>query len=99
MDCSGFTQQVYQKLGVSLPRSAFRQSYYGVKIGVNELKVGDLLFYRTYKSAPSHVAIYAGNGQMIHASYIAKRIQFDSINKSYYRERFLFAKRLSLDKK
>lgn len=99
MDCSGFTQQVYKKLGISLPRSAVKQSFYGVKIGFNELKAGDLLFYRTYKSAPSHVAIYVGNRKMIHASYIAKQIQFDSIDKSYYKERFLFAKRLHMDKK
>lgn len=99
MDCSGFTQQVYRNLGVLLPRSALKQSFYGVTIGLNELKVGDLLFYRTYKTAPSHVAIYAGDRKMIHASYIAKRIQFDSIDKSYYKERFLFAKRLQLDKK
>jgi len=98
MDCSGFTQQVYRNLGVLLPRSALKQSFYGVKIGLNELKAGDLLFYRTYKTAPSHVAIYAGNRKMIHASYLAKRVQFDSIDKSYYKERFLFAKRLQLDK-
>lgn len=99
MDCSGFTQQIYKKLGISLPRSAVKQSFFGVKIGFNELKVGDLLFYRTYKSTPSHVAIYVGNRKMIHASYIAKQIQFDSIDKSYYKERFLFAKRLHMGEK
>ncbi len=65
-------------------------------VDLSELQVGDLLFYRTYKSDPSHVAIYAGNGQIIHASYAAKKVQYDSIDKAYYKQRFLYAKRLSL---
>lgn len=95
IDCSAFIQQVYHRLGVNLPRSASKQSCFGIKIGLRDLKIGDLLFYRTYKSAPSHVAIYAGDGKIIHASYIAQKVQYDSINKPYYKERFLFAKRIN----
>lgn len=97
LDCSSFTQQVFQKLGVLLPRSAQQQAFFGMKVGKNELKAGDLLFFRTYKSAPSHVGIYVGDGKMIHASYLAQKVQYDSIYKGYYKSRFLFARRLSVE--
>jgi cell wall-associated NlpC family hydrolase len=96
-DCSGFTQQVFKEFGVSLPRSAAEQSKYGSKVDINNLEVGDLLFYRTYKKEPSHVAIYAGDGQIIHASYRNKQVQYDAIDKAYYKKRFIYAKRLTID--
>lgn len=95
-DCSGFTRQVFSQFGIDLPRSAAEQAEFGETVSLSDLQVGDLLFYRTYKSDPSHVAIYAGDGQIIHASYNARRVQFDSIEKGYYRDRFLFAKRIAL---
>lgn len=96
-DCSGFTQQVYRQFGISLPRSAAEQAQMGENVDPNDLQIGDLLFYRTYKSDPSHVAIYAGEGQIIHASYANKKVQYDSIDKGYYKQRFMYAKRLALN--
>lgn len=96
-DCSGFTQQVYKQFGISLPRSAMEQAQYGENVNLDDLQVGDLLFYRTYKSDPSHVAIYAGNGQIIHASYAAHKVQYDSIDKAYYKNRFMYARRLAFN--
>lgn len=96
-DCSGFTQQVYRQFGVSLPRSAAEQAQLGEDVSIDDLQIGDLLFYRTYKSDPSHVAIYAGDGQIIHASYANRKVQFDSIEKAYYKQRFMYAKRLALN--
>lgn len=96
-DCSGFTQQVYRQFGISLPHSAAEQAQLGEKVDPGDLQVGDLLFYRTYKSDPSHVAIYAGDGQIIHASYNSRKVQFDSIDKGYYKQRFLYAKRLAFN--
>ncbi len=52
-DCSGFTQQVYRQFGVSLPRSAAEQAKLGSDVDANDLQVGDLLFYQTYKSINS----------------------------------------------
>lgn len=95
-DCSGFTQQVYKQFGVSLPRSAAEQARLGTQVDSTDLQVGDLLFYQTYKSEPSHVAIYAGEGQIIHASYKSRRVQYDTIEKGYYKQRFMYAKRLAL---
>lgn len=96
-DCSGFTQQVYKQFGVSLPHSAAEQARLGTNVDANDLQVGDLLFYQTYKSEPSHVAIYAGDGKIIHASYQSKRVQYDTIDKGYYRQRFMYAKRIALN--
>ena len=96
-DCSGFTQQVYRQFGISLTRSAAEQAQLGESVSMDDLQVGDLLFYRTYKSDPSHVAIYAGEGQIIHASYSNKKVQYDSIDKDYYKQRFMYAKRLALN--
>ncbi|MFY9141433.1 C40 family peptidase [Sulfuricurvum sp.] len=96
-DCSGFTQQVFQQFGVTLPRSAAEQAQLGENVDYKDLQIGDLLFYHTYKSDPSHVAIYAGNGQIIHASYAARKVQYDSIDKGYYKNHFMYAKRLALN--
>lgn len=95
-DCSGFTQQVFSHFGVKLPRSAAEQAQYGEYVSASDLQVGDLMFYHTYKDEPSHVAIYAGDNQIIHASYKNKRVQYDNIDKGYYKQRFMYAKRLAL---
>lgn len=95
-DCSLFAQRVFDKFGVNLPRSAAEQSHLGTKVSKANLQPGDLLFYRTYKKAPSHVAIYIGDGKMIHASYRDRKVVVDTISKGYYQKRFLFAKRVAL---
>lgn len=95
-DCSGFTQQVFSQFGIKLPHSAAEQAEYGEYVSANDLQVGDLMFYHTYKDEPSHVAIYAGDNQIIHASYKNKRVQYDNIDKGYYKQRFMYAKRLAL---
>lgn len=67
-DCSGFTQQIMKHAGVSLQRSSAAQyANNGTKISVNNLRPGDLLFYG-YKGRVSHVALYIGNSQVIHAN-------------------------------
>lgn len=96
-DCSGFTQQVFSQFGISLPHSAAEQAVYGKEIASDDLQVGDLMFYRTYKDEPSHVAIYAGDRQIIHSSYRNQRVQYDNIDKGYYKQRFMYAKRLALN--
>lgn len=68
VDCSGFTQQVMRKQGVSLQRSSSAQyANNGVKVSTKDLQAGDLLFYG-YNGRVSHVAIYVGNQKVIHAS-------------------------------
>ena len=97
-DCSLFAQRVFSKFGVHLPRSASQQAHLGKHVSLQHIQPGDLLFYRTYKKAPSHVAIYIGNGKIIHASFRQRKVTVDSIALPYYKKRFLFAKRVALKK-
>lgn len=66
-DCSGFTLSVYKKYGVSLPHHAASQAKMGTKVDYGSAQPGDLVFYAKNGSI-NHVAIYIGNGQVIHAS-------------------------------
>lgn len=67
VDCSGFTMRILGKYGISLPHSSKAQPSYGTKISASDAKPGDLFFYGSGSSI-SHVAIYIGNGQIVHAS-------------------------------
>ncbi len=67
-DCSGFTMSVYAHFGISLNRSSYTQVNNGRAVSMSNLKAGDLLFYRYGGGRISHVAIYMGGGQIIHAS-------------------------------
>lgn len=70
-DCSGFVQSIFKHFGYHLNRTAAEQSRNGQEVSNNELKPGDLLFYHTdrrQKNRISHVAIYIGNGKIIHAA-------------------------------
>lgn len=67
-DCSGLTMQCYAKIGISLPHKASMQASYGRSVNYSEMKPGDLIFYGgTSYSSIYHVAIYVGNGMIIHA--------------------------------
>jgi len=66
-DCSGFTQYAFARAGVHLPRMADEQFYYGKRVSMSQLRAGDLIFYTTYEPGASHVGIYVGNGNFIHA--------------------------------
>ncbi len=80
-DCSGFVLSVFAKYGIYLPHSAAAQSGYGTKISASEAKPGDLFFYSN-GSRINHVAIYIGNGQVVHASTRKTGIK---ISGSHYR--------------
>lgn len=64
-DCSGFTLSVYKKFGVSLPHSSRAQAQCGTAVDLSEVQPGDLIFYGGKRI--HHVAIYIGNGQIVHA--------------------------------
>lgn len=66
-DCSGFTQYAFARAGVYLPRMADSQFYSGRQISMSQLRPGDLIFFSTYEAGASHVGIYVGNGNFIHA--------------------------------
>lgn len=95
IDCSSFVQHVFRDLEVSLPRTAREQFEVGNTVAPGDLQKGDLIFFATYASYPSHVGIYLGNNKMIHASSRDRRVVISSLNTSYYRSRFLGAKRIA----
>ena len=66
-DCSGFTMRIFEHFGYSLSRTSREQANNGTRVSLDEIKPGDLLFYN-HGSTIGHVAIYIGNGQIIHAS-------------------------------
>ena len=80
-DCSGFVRYVFARQGIPLPRTASEQSSTGqrVVVGIDSLEVGDLLFFRTDRGRAAHVAIYAGNGRIIHASSGSRRVRYDDL--------------------
>ena len=94
LDCSSFVQKVYDFAGIDLPRSAREQYKVGESVTKDELSIGDLVFFRTYASFPSHVGIYLGNNLFIHASSKSKKVTIDSLETPYYVKRYIGAKRL-----
>lgn len=78
-DCSGFTMSIYRKYGVSLPHHAASQAQLGTKVDISSAQPGDLVFYAKNGSI-NHVAMYIGNGQVIHASSPKTGIKISSWN-------------------
>jgi cell wall-associated NlpC family hydrolase len=93
-DCSGFVYYAYKKIGKTLPRSSAQMYKVGKPVSYQNLIPGDLVFFKTSKHAGvSHVAIYIGKGRMIHATS-SRGVKIDSLNHSYWRPKFVGAKRL-----
>ena len=97
IDCSGYVQKVFGLLDVVLPRTAREQFSHGEKVEKEDLSVGDLVFFRTYAKYPSHVGIYLGNNEFIHASSKDRRVKIDSLDAPYYYKRFVGARRVPLE--
>ncbi|TFG36080.1 MAG: NlpC/P60 family protein, partial [Nitrospirales bacterium] len=95
IDCSAYVQKVYNVIGVSLPRSAREQFTEGDPVDKEELSIGDLVFFKTYASFPSHVGIYLGNSLFIHASSRSKKVTINSLETPYYLNGLLAQKGLS----
>ncbi len=95
LDCSGLVQFVFQQVtGVTLPRSAKEMSRIGEKVGMSDLKPGDLVFFNTRRFAYSHVGIYVGDNRFIHAPRRGREVEVATIDKAYWQKRFDGARRL-----
>lgn len=96
LDCSGFVKFVYKESAdISLPRSAAEMSRKGEEVNQSELQPGDLVFFNTRKKPNSHVGIYAGDGQFVHASSShTKEVTVSRINEKYWASRFNGARRI-----
>ena len=87
-DCSGFVQYVYGKSNISVQRTTDQQYMKGRKVGLNNIKAGDLVFFQTASKKISHVGIYVGDGQFIHAPSSGKTVSYASIENSYWKPRY-----------
>lgn len=93
-DCSGFTSYVFNKVGITLPRTSQQQNTVGTAVSKANLQAGDLVFFTTTSSKISHVGIYIGDNKFISAT-TSKGIKIDSLNDPYYwGSRYVGAKRV-----
>lgn len=90
-DCSGFIQFVYEKEDKTLPRTVREVWNYGSL--VDEPSIGDLVFFETYQAGPSHMGIYLGNGDFIHAGS-SDGVTISNINTDYWQEKYIGAKNI-----
>lgn len=94
-DCSGYTQYVMNKVGVTINRTAINQLQDGVIIAKEDLQCGDLVFFSNTgnRGFCSHVGIYIGNDQIIHSGSSTGVVIAD-LNSNYYQQHFLCARRI-----
>lgn len=93
-DCSGLTMAVFNLNGLKIPRSSRRQFRAGTPVRRIHLARGDLVFFATSGgNRVSHVGIYIGDGNFIHAPNRGKRVRTESLSKSYYADRYVGARR------
>ncbi len=94
-DCSGFTKYVYAHFGVTLNRTATDQLANGTSVSKSQLQPGDLVFFRANTTKPvSHVGIYIGNGQFIHASTNTYSVQIDRLDTGYYAGVYVYGRHI-----
>lgn len=94
IDCSQFTGQVFKKFNKTvLPRTVKKQFETGLKKSRRELKFGDLVFFRINGRAISHVGIYVGYNEFVHAS-LSSGVRISNIKKDYWKERFVGGRRI-----
>ena len=94
-DCSGFTKYVYGQFGYTLNRTATDQLSNGVSVRKDELQPGDLVFFKYRTSKPvSHVGIYIGSGQFVHASTNSYAVQIDDLSSGHYANVYVYGRRV-----
>ena len=95
-DCSSFTKYVFAKQGITIPRVSRDQAQRGQYVKANQLQKGDLIFFDSKKSARvSHVGIYLGRGDFIHASSAKDKVTISSLNSNYYSKHFKWGRRVT----
>lgn len=94
-DCSGLVAHVYREAwGFRLPTDTRGQSKAGVPVSLAELQPGDLVFYDTQKRPYSHVGIYLGDGNFVHAPRTGAQVRIESMRSAYWSQRFNGARRV-----
>lgn len=94
-DCSSFVQYVFGQNGITLPRTSRQQSLLGITVPRDQIRKGDLLFFKSSSSdgVVRHVGIYAGNDLILN-TWGQKGVHYESLSHSLLESMFLFAKRV-----
>ncbi len=94
-DCSGLIQQAYLTAGLKLPRLASQQRFAGTRVEIDQLLVGDLLYYQDGSSPRrGHISMYAGNGLVVEAANPRRGVRIRTLHEPWYRDRFVAAVRI-----
>ncbi|HEV8249327.1 MAG TPA: C40 family peptidase, partial [Gaiellaceae bacterium] len=88
-DCSGLVMYAFAQIGVSLPHSSYAQYGMGAPVSMSQLQPGDLVFF----AGASHVGIYIGGGQFIHAPHTGDVVKISSLGDSWYASTYVGARR------
>ena len=94
-DCSGLVAYVFARQGVEVPRDDKRQAAIGSKVSRTDVRAGDLVFFRTTGTGPTHVAIAVDRDRFIHAPKSGTVVRFESLQTAYWAKRFLYGRRLT----
>lgn len=94
VDCSGLVKMLFAKLHVALPRSSREQIQSGKEVPMDQLETGDLVFFSSRGQTPTHVGVYVGNNQFLHAATKARQVIISDLNQPWYNKRFLSARRV-----
>jgi cell wall-associated NlpC family hydrolase len=93
-DCSGLVTYVFARHGIAVPRDVRRQASAGSPIDRRDIAPGDLVFFATTGSGPTHVGIVTGGGRFIHAPKSGDVVRIESMSASYWASRFVAARRI-----
>ena len=94
-DCSGFTQYVFGRHGVALPRDVKEQYASGTSVKPDEISAGDLLFFSTVAPGASHVGIALGGDTFVHAPSSTGVVRVERLTSTYWSQRFVGARRIT----
>ena len=94
-DCSGLVKNLFSKFNIELPRTSREQFKQGEKIDRDKLAPGDLVFFSSGGSHPTHVGVYIGNDKFLHAARKARKVIVSDLNKIWYTMRYLGARRVA----
>ena len=93
-DCSGLVYSLYGKIGISLPRVASAQAKVGIYVSKEDLTYGDLVFFARDGANVSHVGIYVGNGEFVHAPQTGDVVKKTTIMSGYYERTYYTSRRV-----
>jgi len=89
VDCSALVQRVFlEAAGISLPRTTVGLARAGIKVDRSELRIGDLVFFNTRRRPFSHVGIYLGRDEFLHAPSKGGKVRIEKLNVRYWSHRF-----------